>query len=257
MSEMNVKVLASGSKANCVYISNGQFSILVDAGIQKSKIGKALIDNGIKITDINAIFITHEHGDHVQGLSIASKYHIPVYASPGTVKELAKSEKYADIKTEPIPPTGGITFGMGTSTHMTVRSFKVYHDAMEPVGYTIETGDKKVSVLMDTGMVTRGMVKRMAYSDVYVFECNHDLDALMNGEYDEYTKKRISGDNGHLSNDIAAKALSYLIQGRGEQIYLSHMSSKNNKPKWAMKTVQHALYKKGYILGEHYFMEVV
>ncbi|MER2061455.1 MAG: MBL fold metallo-hydrolase [Aerococcus urinaeequi] len=258
-SKMIVKVLASGSEANCVYVSNGTYNILIDIGIQPTKAGKVLADNDINPADLKGVFITHEHKDHVQGLSLANKYKIPVYSMSETIRAITQHEKTPRKIDHPheLPRIGGVTWGLGSKDHMTVRAFKVHHDAFDPVGYTIESGIHKVSVLMDTGKVTEEMIRSMAGSTVYVFECNHDKTMLIKGKYEPSVKQRILSDNGHLSNQAAATALARLVTGKGEQIYLSHMSSNNNDPDKARAAVRAALREKGLVANKHYKLGVV
>jgi phosphoribosyl 1,2-cyclic phosphodiesterase len=249
---MDVKVLASGSDANMVYVGNGETAVLIDIGLAKTKAEKILIENGIDPTKIDGVFVTHEHGDHVKGLAFADKYKIPVYGSEGTLKALERME-WAKL----IRAGSGRVIDALRPSYMTVEAFAAHHDAAEPLGYTISNKECKVSVLMDTGKVTTDMIMAMYDSDVYVFECNHDEDMVMNGPYHDALKQRVLCDVGHLSNDAAAAALAKLIRGKGEQIYLTHMSSNNNMPALALATVKRALKAKGFIAGQHYEIEVV
>ena len=248
---MEVKVLASGSKGNCVWIGNGEVSILIDAGLPKTKIEKIMLERDIDPSKIDGIFITHEHGDHVMGLSLADKYKIPVFASEGTLKAVDR------IDSGKIMRVGNFHgFDALRLSYMIVSPFNVHHDAMEPFAFTVTTRDKKATVLMDTGQVDEAMLEAMRYSDYYVFECNHDIDMLQDGDYDARTKARVLSDIGHLSNDAAAEALAKLVTGKGEHIWLTHMSSNNNLPALAEGTVKRALWAKGLLPGKHYSLEV-
>lgn len=249
---MIVKVLASGSDGNCVYVGTDTVGILIDIGLPKSKVEKILLAADIVPTRIDAVFITHEHKDHCRGLSFADKYKIPVYASEGTLKQLDRLDTGNAVGVD-----GWRGFDGFSRDFITVAPFRVSHDALEPYGYTIRGFDWKVSVLMDTGVVTDEMLDKMADSNIYVFECNHDIQILQDGPYDAFLKSRILSDNGHLSNDAAADALSKLVKGRGEQIFLTHMSSSNNLPALAEATVKRALRQRQVIAGKHYTIEVV
>jgi phosphoribosyl 1,2-cyclic phosphodiesterase len=250
---MDVKIHATGSDGNCVTISNGSMTIMVDCGLPKTKVEKTLLAAGIDPTKIHSIYLTHEHQDHARGLAFADKYKIPVYASEGTLKELNRLDSGKIIK--PGKPIGFDAFSL--PNHMFVTAFNVSHDAMEPLGYAIQGKDCKVSVMMDTGCVTNEMLHAMANSDIYVFESNHDEDMLLNGEYNDALKRRVLADTGHLSNDAAATALSILVHGLGERIFLTHMSSNNNMPALARGTVKRALKAKGLLEGKHYELEVL
>ncbi|OBZ13933.1 MBL fold metallo-hydrolase [Bacillus sp. FJAT-26390] len=248
---MNVKVLASGSEANCVWIGNEQTSVLIDIGLPKTKVEKILVENGIDPTKIDGVFITHEHKDHCKGVAFADKYKIPVYASEGTLKALDRLESGKDV-------SGPIGFDVFSESFLFVNSFTVHHDAFEPVGYTVtDYNGEKVSVLMDTGKVTGEMIGAMMDSSVYVFECNHDIDMVNDGPYHDDLKRRVLSDTGHLSNEAAAAALALLVRGKGERILLTHMSSNNNMPALALATVKRTLKAKGFIEGNHYHLEVV
>lgn len=247
-----VKVLATGSDGNCVYVGTEGASILIDVGLPKTRIEKVMLERDIDPTKIDAIYISHEHQDHCKGIGFADKYNIPVYASEGTLKALKRLDSGKIIKAG-----GGIVHDAVSTNFLQVIAFNISHDAMEPLGYTIQTADKKVSVLMDTGCVTNDMLRAMDFSDIFVFECNHDLDMLQNGKYDDFVKSRIASDIGHLSNDQAAEALAKLVKGRGEQIFLTHMSSNNNTPALAEKAVKLALFEKGFVKNKHYKVEVI
>ncbi|MCA0754869.1 MBL fold metallo-hydrolase [Paenibacillus sp. N4] len=249
-----VKVLSTGSeKGSCVYISTEEVSVLVDVGPAKSKIEKLMLAENYDPTKIDGIFISHEHGDHTDGIGFADKFKIKVHASEGTLKAIGRLEFGKVVR------TNGFTGFRPFSDHfMNVKPFAISHDAMEPFGYAIHTMDKKVTVLMDTGCVTDDMLEAMADSDVYIFEANHDIGMLeANGKYHDGLKYRIRSDIGHLSNDQAAEALAKLIRGRGEQIFLTHMSSSNNTAQLSEKAVKLALFEKGLVKGKHYKLEVI
>ncbi|UHA74431.1 MBL fold metallo-hydrolase [Paenibacillus sp. 481] len=250
---IQVKVLASGSKGNCIWIGNGEVNILIDIGLPKTKVEKIMLQNDIDPSKITAIFLTHEHGDHIQGISFAKKYKIPVRGSEGTLKAIGSVET-----AEKLCHDGVVMFNAFEDSVIKVMPFRVSHDAYDPYGYTVQ--DKKgmkVSILMDTGTVTGDMLRAMSHSDVYIFECNHDVDMVVDGDYTEVTKSRILSDIGHLSNEAAGAALSKLVKGKGERIYLTHMSSKNNMPALAEMTVKKALRAKGFHEGTHYHLHVV
>lgn len=248
---MNVNILASGSGGNCIAVSSGSTTILIDVGIPKTEIEKRLLDTGIRPDMINAIFVTHAHNDHIQGLPLANKYHIPVYAGTGEWRNIKSVD--GDLKK---------ILGYGERAiiinNVVVGYFPVYHDAYEPLGYTMETlEEEKVSVCLDTGKVDNYMVDCMKNSNIYVIEANHDPDILMASEYPESVKERIMSERGHLSNQQAAEALSKLVRGNGEMVYLTHLSRTNNIPELAKMTVESALRRSGFTNGKDYFLEVV
>lgn len=249
-----VKVLSTGSeKGSCVYIATEGASVLIDAGPPKSKIEKLLLADNFDPTRIDALFVSHEHKDHVGGIGFADKFRIPVYAGEGTLKAIDRLDSGKIIKAG-----RSVILDALRPSFMTITAFQISHDAMEPLGYTVQTADRKISVLMDTGSVTDTMIEAMAMSDVYIFEANHDLDMLERSDkYHDGLKQRIRSDLGHLSNDAAAAALARLVRGQGEQIYLTHLSSNNNTPALAEKAVKLALFDKGFVKGKHYKLEVL
>ncbi|MCS1392996.1 MBL fold metallo-hydrolase [Lysinibacillus boronitolerans] len=247
---MRVDILASGSSGNCIALTTNETTILIDAGIAKTKIEKRLLEVGIKPNSVRGIFITHAHSDHVKGLPLANKYKIPVYAGEREWKNITTVDE--DL----IRPIGvGGIFGCG---HFIVNDFNVHHDAIDPRGYVVRTLDNfKVSICLDTGQVDKSMLNAMRHSDIYIIEANHEPRMVEASDYPNSVKARILSHVGHLSNEQTATALKELVIGKGEQIYLTHLSSKNNLPMLAEKTVKRELSKKGYQAGNHYELEVI
>ncbi|GGJ51235.1 MBL fold metallo-hydrolase [Virgibacillus salexigens] len=244
---MKVNILASGSSGNCIALSSGESTILVDAGIAKTKIEKRLLEVGITPNNIGAIFITHAHKDHTKGLPLANKYNIPVYAGDDEWKDI-------DLVDEEL--RNDINF-VEHFDFFEVIPFEVYHDAYDPLGYTISTKDCKVSICLDTGKVEREMLETMKDSNVYIIESNHEPRMVEASSYPNSVKARVLSDVGHLSNKQTAAALTELIQGKGEQIYLTHLSTNNNLPALAEMTTVRALIKKGFKRDIHYKLEVI
>lgn len=248
---MKVNILASGSSGNCIAIGSSQNTILVDAGIAKTKIEKRLMDVGIRPDSIKAIFVTHAHSDHVKGLPLANKYKIPVFASEGEWKIINSVDD--DLKRFIVP-------GKGIDFHdvFFIESFRTHHDSYDSLGYTVQDYQGyKCSVCLDTGHVDDEMISAMEYSSIYIIEANHEPNMVEASDYPNSVKARIISDIGHLSNEQTADALTRLINGVGEQIYLTHLSSKNNMPGLAEMTVKRALMKKGFKPGKHYKLEVI
>jgi phosphoribosyl 1,2-cyclic phosphodiesterase len=247
---MKVDILASGSGGNCIALRSSQSTILVDVGIAKTKIEKRLMEVGIRPDSITAIFITHAHSDHVKGLPLANKYKIPVYAAEGEWKSIKGVNE--DLQ-RPIKSGSDVNVD-----DWFIESFKTHHDAFDPLGYVIHDNNGfKCSVCLDTGHVDSGMLATMEYSNIYIIEANHEPNMVEVSDYPNSVKARIVSHIGHLSNEQTAEALSKLVMGVGEQIYLTHLSSHNNIPALAEMTVKRALTKKALRADTHYKIEVV
>jgi phosphoribosyl 1,2-cyclic phosphodiesterase len=252
---LEIKFIGTGSAGNCIAIQTGGCTILIDIGIAKTKVEKALIEAGINPGEINAIFLTHAHGDHTKGLPFAEKWNIPVYASEGTWKTV-------DFK--------GMRYNLDCEIYLdgndyykstVVSYFHTHHDDYDSLGFVINSPinapDKQVSICLDTGHVDRNMIEAMRGSDIYIIEANHDPELVAGSSYPDSVKARILSDVGHLSNEQTAEALAKLVTGKGEKIYLCHLSSANNLPAIAKGEVVRALRKKGLQIDKHYFVEVV
>lgn len=250
---IKVDILASGSAGNCISLRSGESTVLIDAGVAKTKIEKRLLDVGIRPNEIAAIFITHAHSDHIKGLPLANKYRIPVYATYGEWKGISGVDDELQVTLETIH---GVYERLDVSG-VSVQPFRVHHDAYEPVGYTVTDGETKVSICLDTGRVDGEMLADMADSDIYIIEANHDTDMVEASDYPGRVRERILSENGHLSNEQVSTALQRLVKGRGERIYLTHLSKRNNLPALAEMTVKQALKRKGLEAGKHYKIEVV
>lgn len=253
---MKTHILASGSDGNCIAISHAEGTILIDAGIAKTKIEKRLSEVGIRPDQIDAIFITHAHADHIKGLALANKYSIPVYATndewkgiSGVKSELARilHTRWGDYEIVNINDTF-------------IHPFKVYHDAYEPVGYKVSDGNSRIGVVLDTGKVDIDILDYLTECETIIIEANHDEDMLAESSYPDSLKARILSDIGHLSNQQTAEALVKVLKfTRCDKvdIIINHMSKNNNMPELARMTVVRALKKSGFIEGQEYTLEVI
>ncbi|MCR5176633.1 MAG: MBL fold metallo-hydrolase [Anaerovibrio sp.] len=230
---MFISVLASGSKGNCYFIEMEGSCLLVDAGISLRRIKQELGNIGRAVEDLDGIFITHEHSDHVKGLAaITKKYRIPVYSRPDTFRAMSC---YNELPMECINPI----FDQIRLGKVTVRSFGIPHDAVDPVGYSV-LGSVKCVVATDIGFVDSNLRKELEAAKVIVLEANHDIDMLRNGDYPWPLKQRILSNRGHLSNADAAWTLVHLKQ-RPQKVFLAHLSESNNLPALARNTVEQIL----------------
>lgn len=230
--------LASGSSGNSVFVEHKGSKILIDCGFSGRKIENLLSQIGENPKDLDAIFLTHEHVDHVKGASVMSRrYDIPIYANKGTWLSFIKSA--GKLKEENIKIFRSNSFLNFNS--FDIFPISIHHDAKEPVGFILYLDNKKITVLTDTGIIDERILNEIRGSDVYYFEANHDLDALKRGPYTYPMKVRIMGKMGHLSNDQAAKSLADAIQGKNEKIFLAHLSETNNSEELCKITVDNYL----------------
>ena len=233
---MRLCSIASGSSGNCIYIGSASHSVLIDAGISGKRIEAGLNEIDRSTPDIDAILLTHEHSDHIKGLGVlARRYGIPIYTTQGTaaaVKKMTTLGKIPPDLLHIIRPDAAFEIG-----NLTVRPFRIYHDAADPVGYRIESGDKSAAVATDLGHYDDYIVEQLKGLDVLLLESNHDIRMLEVGRYPYYLKRRIMGELGHLSNETAGQLLSRCLHDDIKEIFLGHLSHENNYEALAYETV--------------------
>ena len=240
---MQVHVLASGSTGNAVFLDFKHTKILVDAGISTRRIKNSLAELGVSIEDLDGVVITHEHRDHVSGLAtMTKKYNIPIYASMNTWGSMYCRDVIPEECCKVLPKCLDIG-------QVRVEPFSISHDAADPVGFRFFSENFKYSVVTDLGFVTDEVREAIAFSDILVLESNHDLEMLENGPYPWHLKRRIKSNRGHLSNYDAGWTLVRLARKPTMQVFLAHMSQKNNDPELAMETVSTILTQQGCKLG--------
>lgn len=246
--------LYSGSSGNSIFISSGNARILVDAGMAGKKIDEALksIDENPK--DIDGIFITHEHIDHVKGVGVLSrKYDIPIYANEPTWVAMEKS--IGNIKSH------NVKFMDRRSSvsikDLDIRSFNIPHDAAAPVGYSMCCNGKICSVATDMGTFTEEIKENIKESDVMLIESNHDVQMVKYGPYPYPLKTRILSEIGHLSNDDCGNAILDLLRIKDKRkIFLGHLSNTNNYPELAYKTVSNILEENDIVIGDDVYLSL-
>jgi phosphoribosyl 1,2-cyclic phosphodiesterase len=238
--QINFFTIASGSSGNSVFVSTARAKILIDAGLSGRTIESGLRGNGINCAEIDAIFITHEHTDHIKGAGVLSRrYNMPIYATAGTweyINSLQAMGKIAGKNKMLITPDAPISF-----EDMEIMPFAVPHDANQPVGYTIKSGGHKIAIATDLGHVSDNVAKNIYEADVILIESNHDLTMLENGPYPAHLKRRILSDTGHLSNVSCGRFLADIFSPKTKHIFLGHLSEENNRPILAYETVKNIL----------------
>ena len=233
---MTLHTLSSGSQGNCLLLSDGGTHILVDAGISTRRIKAGLARLGLSMDDLDGILITHEHTDHISGLATLIKHHtVPLYASPGTARQLAY--RLAGVETLLRPRDPGTEFCIGSCR---VTAFATSHDAAQSMDYRID-GSGSVGILTDTGYVTPEAEETLPGVGLLVLESNHDVDRLRSGPYPYPLKQRVLGSQGHLSNKDAAAFAARMATCGTECIVLAHLSKENNTPHLAYDAVDRAL----------------
>jgi phosphoribosyl 1,2-cyclic phosphodiesterase len=222
--------LQSGSNGNSYFIKTGNDAFIVDAGIGPRKLKSSIEEIGQNISSIKALFITHEHSDHISGLeTISKKYMIPVYITKKTYQN--SGIKINDELLKFIKSDDEIIIN-----NTTIKSFSKCHDAADPCCYSLHFEGKKISVITDIGHACTNVVKNVKDSNVLFLESNYDEHMLMSGPYPHELKKRIIGDYGHLSNYHAGLLILEHASPKLTHIFLSHLSIKNNHPDLASTT---------------------
>lgn len=227
-----------------MYVESRNTALIIDQGISHKELGKRMLLRGIDSKKIKGILITHEHGDHITGVGVTSRYlGVPIYATSGS---LIKMEKILNGNEKLIPIESGVSFKIGP---MEIQPFSISHDASDPVQYCILSGKKKITIATDIGFVSTLVAQRIKDSDLVVIEANHDMEMLINGSYSWELKQRIKGRTGHLSNRNAADIIFNISKNGSPKIVLAHISEENNRPDIAEKTVRELFEKYDKKLG--------
>jgi len=221
---ISITSLNSGSNGNCYFIGNDREAVLVDVGISCREIEKRLLRLGISILIVKAIFISHEHADHIRGVVVlARKYQLPVYITPSTLRNSPISLEDSLIRS--FKAHQPVIIGS-----LSVTAFLKFHDASEPHSFIVEGDGIKIGVFTDIGIPCKQLIHYFKQCNAAFLEANYDTEMLENGRYPFSLKKRIRGGKGHLSNQ---QALDLFIAHQPEfmsHLILSHLSKENNCP---------------------------
>ena len=283
---MAIEVISIGSSSsgNSYIIKAGGRVILLDVGLTAKKIVGALTDNGLAPEDVDAVFVTHEHVDHVKSVRAVCRKccNADFYATRGTIVGTANFAYVPDDRLHIV--SAGDTLIIGETgeaqpedrKNVRVDVFEISHDAREPVSYAFTCGGEKLAVVTDTGIITDSIFEAISDADKLVFESNHDEGLLMYGEYPYPVKMRIKSDHGHLSNKYAGETLAKLLENRktmaagmvhgpseaGDrsprplEIMLAHLSFHNNAPYYARNTIIPILKENGFEMDEDYTLTI-
>lgn len=244
--------LFSGSSGNSIYVGTSESGVLIDVGMNAKQTTLALERVGIDPQSIKAIFITHEHSDHIRGLKVfASRNGAQVFTSKGTLEALNDSGilngKFKASEIESGVEVDG----------MQITAFNTPHDSRESVGYIITLPDgRKAGIVTDLGVVTEEVMSAITGCDLVLIESNHDIKMLQNGAYPYYLKRRILSEIGHLSNDGCAQAVTQLIKTGTTRFVLGHLSRENNIPQLAYQNTYSALTEVGAKEGQDFLLSV-
>ena len=233
---MQLYSIASGSSGNCIYVGGEEARILIDAGISMKRIREGLMEENFPIENLHAIFITHEHTDHICGLGpVLRKYQIPVYATKETIEAIWEKGDMKGVSEDlfhEVVPEKAVSI-----EDMEIMPVRISHDAANPVCYTVQSESKKIGVATDMGCFSNEIVDHLKDCDSLLLEANHDVRMLQVGAYPYSLKQRILGEKGHLSNESAGRLLCRLLHDKMKQIMLGHLSRENNYEMLAYETV--------------------
>ena len=252
MSCLNICSLRSSSKGNSTLVFTEKTKILIDCGISCRMTVSALSDIGVDPSEIDAIFVTHEHCDHIKGINLFSKnFNIPVYANSSTWSAMRENLGCVLEENVCIIEENAVSIG-----DIRVCAFPVSHDAVCPVGYTLVSGCEKVSVATDMGIIDERVIYALKGSDKVLLEANHDLNLLSMSSYPEPLKRRIKGDRGHLCNEKAGEVALSLLNSGTKKFLLGHLSQENNNPHLAYATVRESLCRLGAKEGADFVLKM-
>ena len=236
---MSVKlcVLASGSSGNCTFISTGTTRILIDAGLSAKKTTERLAEIDERVEDLDAICVTHEHGDHIAGLRVLQKKHgIAVYANAGTFEGIRAARQGGEVACCQFS-TGSI-FKIGD---LALEPFSISHDAYEPVGFVVRSAACAVGVATDIGIVTNLLREKLRNCQAVVIEANHDEELLHAAARPWSLKQRILSNQGHLSNRASAELIAEVAGDGLNHVFLAHLSADCNSPAHARRVFETVL----------------
>ena len=230
----HVTILGSGSAGNCALVETPKTRLLIDGGLSAKQIAERVTACGVNPSELDAILLTHEHGDHAGGLDVwCKKFHTPIYCNRMTSEALKRDQKID--KDWRLFITGN-DFTIGD---LTIETFPVPHDAVEPVGFVVHHEREALGFLTDLGFATKLVHERMRAAHTVFIETNHDEKLLQNDTKRPWSvKQRIMSRHGHLSNAAAATVLADLLSGALRRAILGHLSRDCNSPEIAIGTVR-------------------
>lgn len=238
---VQLTILGSGSAGNCTYVETGETRLLVDAGFSGRQIRQRLQSIGRSPETLNGILVTHEHSDHIQGLTgLCARLQIPIYCNRLTNEAI---QVQLQMKFDCRIFSTGASFEIGD---VIVDTFSVPHDAYDPIGFLLRANGGRIGFLTDLGHATRLVIERVKTANVLLLETNHDMRMLQDDPHRPWSvKQRILSRHGHLSNEAAADAAEQIVSGELRHLYLGHLSKDCNRPELAHRVVSDRLQKIG------------
>ena len=239
---------SSGSSGNCYLVKSASTAVLIDAGISGRKVYQGLEQTSTPMEKVAALLITHEHSDHTKSIKTLMKKmkSLKIYANAMTWNQIG-----CDVCEDQreVFETGD-RFRIGD---ITVKTFRVSHDAAEPVGFTFSADGKQISIVTDTGCMSEEIISEIKEADILILEANHDVDMLKVGRYPWFLKQRVLGEAGHLSNAAAGETILRLVSECEKErcVLLAHLSKENNFPEMAYQTVKNILEEADFYIGKH------
>ena len=232
--QLHLHVLASGSKGNATVVEGPEGSVLVDCGLSRRELFRRADELGVDMGRVRALVLTHEHADHVSGVSVfCNRFDGELYATAGTVaaRKYLAERQFCVVRDEDEFEVAGIR----------VRTFPTSHDVADPIGLRFECGGDAIGYCTDTGRLTPQAIDALRDVRVLALESNHDAHMLATGPYPRFLKVRVAGAGGHLSNGQAAEALEQLVGPHTQVVVGMHLSEKNNRPSVCVRTLAAAV----------------
>lgn len=231
---LHLHILGSGSRGNCALIEGPDSLIMIDNGFSRRETLKRMHELGLSEDDVRALILTHEHSDHVSGVSVwCKRFDGELYASVGT----SDVRKYLACLPFRCFSPGDVFEVCGVR----VDTFATSHDVMNPVGFRFSCGGDAIGYATDTGVLLPDAMRLLADARILALESNHDVPMLRTGSYPRMLQDRILSERGHLSNKQAATALAQLVSDRTEHVIAMHISQENNRPSLAVRTLASAV----------------
>lgn len=240
MPDFQISILGSGSSGNATFVSDGSVRLLLDAGLACREIERRLATFGIHARDIDAVLISHEHGDHCRGAwRFCARHKKPLYTTRGTFEAMPKQSGKI---VEWVRVRSGSTMKLG---RLQVDFFPTPHDAADSVGFRLRRGRLAFGHVTDFGHVNEDVVDGLRATTALLIESNHDVEMLRDGDYPDRLKHRVGGRLGHLSNEALARYLELRLPDSVRHLFLAHLSKQNNHEQLALDSCMEALARRG------------